>query len=176
MLASKIDNIVLNPPWNVPQGIAANELLPKGPEYLEAHGFVTNETGGLVQSPGPESALGLVKFDFPNPYSVYLHDTPSKAAFDRAGRAVSHGCVRLERAVDLANLLLRAEPGWSPQRVADVIASQQTTTVKLHNPVPVRLLYLTAVPSEGGIAVLPDLYGWDAPLLQLLDRSGAAKA
>lgn len=176
MLTSKIDNIVLNPPWNVPDHIAADELLPKGPEYLAAHGFVTNDAGGLVQSPGPASALGLVKFDFDNPYAVYLHDTPSKAAFDRAGRAVSHGCVRLERALDLANLLLETEPGWSAQRVNETIASQQTTTIKLHRPVPVRLLYLTAVPEQGRIAVLPDVYGWDAELLRLLDRNSAAGA
>ena len=113
---------------------------------------------------------GLVKFDFDNTYAVYLHDTPSKAAFDRAGRAVSHGCVRLERALDLANLLLETEPGWSAQRVDETIASQQTTTVKLHAPVPVRLLYLTAVPSDGRIATLPDIYGWDAELLRLLDQ------
>ncbi|HLZ75791.1 L,D-transpeptidase family protein [Phenylobacterium sp.] len=176
MLTSKIDSIVLNPPWNVPANIAAAELMPKGEDYLAAHGFVASETGGLVQNPGPESALGLVKFDFANPYSVYLHDTPSKAAFDKAGRAVSHGCVRLERAMDLANLLLAQEPGWSPQRVADTVATQQTTTVKLHAPVAVRLLYLTAVPSGGRIAVLPDVYGWDAALLRLMDQGAGAKA
>jgi murein L,D-transpeptidase YcbB/YkuD len=170
MLTSKIDNIVLNPPWNVPEKIAADELLPKGPEYLADHGFVTSDTGRLVQQPGPDAALGLVKFDFDNPYAIYLHDTPSKGAFDRSGRAVSHGCVRLERALDLANLLLANEPGWSVQRINETIASQQTTTVKLRRPVPVRLLYLTAVPDQGRIAVLPDVYGWDAQLLALLDR------
>ena len=176
MLTSKIDAIVLDPPWNVPATIAANELTPKGPDYLAEHGFVTNEAGRLVQQPGPDSALGLVKFEFANPYAVYLHDTPSKAAFDKAGRAVSHGCVRLERAIDLANLILAGEPGWPPERVAEVIASQQTTSIKLHQPVPVRLLYLTAVPSPAGITALPDVYGWDADLLRRLDRGGGAPA
>ena len=175
ILASKIDNIVLNPPWNVPEGIAEEELLPKGPEYLAANGFTTGEGGRLIQSPGPQSARGLVKFDFDNPYAVYLHDTPAKAAFDRSSRAVSHGCVRLERALDLAHLLLAGQADWSPQRIADVIASQETKTIELDRPVPVRLLYLTAVPSGGGIVFQPDIYGWDADVLRLLDRAAGAR-
>jgi murein L,D-transpeptidase YcbB/YkuD len=169
-LASKIDNIVLNPPWNVPDRIAAEELFPKGGAYLAEHGYVTKDDGRLMQQPGADSALGLVKFDFDNPYAVYLHDTPSKAAFNRSSRAVSHGCVRLERAMDLANLILSEQPGWSPQRIQDVIATGETTTVKLTKAVPVRLMYLTATPSPSGIAYLPDVYGWDAPLIALLDK------
>lgn len=171
ILTSKIDHIVLNPPWNVPKGIAEKELLPKGEDYLAAHGFETKDDGGLVQAPGPQSALGLVKFDFANPYAVYLHDTPSKAAFDRDGRAVSHGCVRLEHAMDLANLLLADEPGWSPERVRQVIDGGQTTTIALSHPVAVRLFYLTAIPQDGRIVAAPDIYGWDGPLLQMLDKA-----
>jgi murein L,D-transpeptidase YcbB/YkuD len=171
MLTSKIDHIVLNPPWNVPDEIADKEVRPKGEAYLAANNFVTGEDGHLKQLPGPGSALGLVKFDFDNPFSVYLHDTPSKGAFDRGNRAVSHGCVRLERAIDLANILLGAE-GWSPQKIQDVIASGETTTVKLSRPTPVRLLYLTAVPdATGRIVFQPDLYGWDPQVVQLLDRA-----
>jgi murein L,D-transpeptidase YcbB/YkuD len=171
ILTSKIDHIVLDPPWNVPKGIAEKELLPKGEDYLTAHGFETKDDGGLVQTPGPQSALGLVKFDFANPYAVYLHDTPSKAAFDRDGRAVSHGCVRLEHALDLANLLLANEPGWSADRVQEVIAGGQTTTITLSHPVAVRLLYLTAVPQGGTIVPATDIYGWDGPMLRALDRA-----
>jgi len=176
ILTSKIDHIVLNPPWNVPKEIAEKELLPTGEDYLAAHGFATKDDGGLVQPPGPDSALGLVKFDFDNPYAVYLHDTPSKAAFDRGGRAVSHGCVRLEHAMDLANLLLANQPGWSPEHVQEVIASGQTTTIALSHPVAVRLFYLTAVPQDGQIVLAPDIYGWDAPVLELLDRAALAPA
>ena len=176
ILTSKIDHIVLNPPWNVPKEIAEKELLPTGEDYLAAHGFETKDDGGLVQKPGPDSALGLVKFDFDNPYAVYLHDTPSKAAFDRGGRAVSHGCVRLEHAMDLANLLLANQPGWSPEHVQEVIASGQTTTIALSHPVAVRLFYLTAVPQDGQIVLAPDIYGWDAPVLELLDRAALAPA
>ncbi|MFL5296408.1 MAG: murein L,D-transpeptidase [Phenylobacterium sp.] len=175
MLASAIDAIVINPPWNVPQNIAQDELLPKGGDYLASHGFqtVSDGAGGtrLQQKPGAESALGLVKFEFKNPYSVYLHDTPSKAAFNRTDRAVSHGCVRLEKAVDFARLLL-TENGWPPEKLDQAIASGETQSVPLHRKVPVRLIYLTAYPQGNGVGFAPDIYGWDAQLLQLLD--GAA--
>ncbi|MBW8816113.1 MAG: L,D-transpeptidase family protein [Caulobacterales bacterium] len=170
ILTSTIDHLVLNPPWHVPDEIADQELRPKGEGYLSSHGFVTDDSGRLVQQPGPDSALGLVKFEFDNPYAVYLHDTPAKSAFDRGQRAVSHGCVRLERALDLADRLLGTQAGWSPERIRQVIDSGETTTVKLERPVPVRLLYLTAVPSEGRIVTLPDVYGWDPQVVSLLDR------
>ena len=171
ILTSKIDSVVLNPPWNVPEGIAANELIPKGSAYLESHGFTTTAEGRLVQKPGPGNSLGLVKFDFDNPYAVYLHDTPAKAAFDREGRAVSHGCVRLEHAIDLANLLVGQQAGWSAERIQKVIAGGETTRVKLDAPVTVRLMYLTAVPAAAGVEFVPDVYGWDAAVVTRLDRA-----
>jgi murein L,D-transpeptidase YcbB/YkuD len=171
MLASSIDNIVLNPPWNVPEGIAQEELYPKeaaNPGYFAANNYVT-ENGRLIQKPGPDSALGLVKFDFDNPYAVYLHDTPAKAAFNQTRRAVSHGCVRLAQAVPFAKMLLASEPNWSPEKVDQVLATGETTTVKLSRKIPVRLMYLTAFPDGGRIAFRPDVYGWDSQLLALLD-------
>lgn len=178
MLASSINAIVLNPPWNVPDGIAKDELYPKeqaNPGYFAAHGFAETADGAggsrLVQEPGPDSALGLVKFEFPNPYSVYLHDTPSKAAFDRSNRAVSHGCVRLQAAVPLAKTILQRQQGWSPDRVDQAIAARDTNSIKLSQPIPVRLVYLTAFPEGGRIAFRPDVYGWDEKLLTLLDRA-----
>jgi murein L,D-transpeptidase YcbB/YkuD len=171
ILASSVETIVINPPWNVPDGIAAEELYPKeaaNPGYFAANNFVQKE-GRLVQQPGPDSALGLVKFDFDNPYSVYLHDTPAKAAFNQSRRAVSHGCVRLEHAVGFARMLISQESGWSAQKFDEVLASRETTHVKLANKVPVRLLYLTAFPENGRIVFRPDAYGWDAELLRLMD-------
>jgi len=173
MLSSAINAITVNPPWNVPETIAKDELLPKGGDYLQSHGFVTKDDGGLMQQPGPDSALGLVKFEFPNRYSVYLHDTPSKAAFNQSSRAVSHGCVRLQAAVPLAKAILQQENGWSPDRLDQLIASGETTGVKLDHAVPVRLIYLTAFPDVGRIAFRPDIYGWDEKLLDLLDRATA---
>lgn len=170
MLTSAIDSLVLNPPWYVPQRIAREEIVPKGRAYMRARGFVWRD-GRLIQRPGPHAALGLVKFDFPNDYAVYLHDTPSKAAFNRAQRTVSHGCVRLARAVELARTLVAQQAGWSAERLDKVLASRRTVRVKLDRPVPVRLMYLTAVPQQDDqVAYLSDVYGWDAELLGLLDR------
>ncbi len=115
MLSSTIHSIVLNPPWNVPSSIATKELWPKEhahPGYLKAHGFSVIGTGAgsrLQQSP-KRSALGKVKFDFANPYGVYLHDTPTQGTFDRNSRLASHGCVRLAHPVALAKLMLQDDP------------------------------------------------------------------
>jgi murein L,D-transpeptidase YcbB/YkuD len=180
VLVSSIDRVVLNPTWSVPEGIAEDELRPKGPAYLQRLGFVdTASEGGvrLVQRPGPENALGQVKFLFDNKYAVYLHDTPAKAAFAREQRAVSHGCVRLERALDLAQLLLSTQPGWSPERMTTTLASGETTEVKLDRPVQVVIAYMTAFPTAGGqVSFRPDIYGWDGEVLRRLDaqRPGSA--
>lgn len=174
MLSSAIDSLVLNPPWYVPNRIARQEIVPKGRAYMRSRGFVWRE-GRLIQRPGPHAALGLVKFDFPNDYAVYLHDTPSKSAFNRAQRTVSHGCVRLARAVELARTLVSRQPGWSAERLDKALASGRTSRVKLDQPVPVRLMYLTALPQGDQVAYLQDVYGWDAKLLGLLDRYEARK-
>lgn len=173
MLKSAVDAIVLNPPWNVPQEIAEQEIIPKGEAYLQAKGFAMKD-GRLVQQPGPEAALGQVKFDFANPYAVYLHDTPAKAAFASSQRAVSHGCVRLAQAVAFAKTLLANEPGWSQARVDETLASGQTVRVALTQKIPVQLVYLTAYPEGDHIAFRPDVYAWDAELLQMLDHPPAA--
>lgn len=179
ILASKVDQVVLNPTWNVPDSIAQDELLPKGEGYLQRNNFVRNAPGEgvmLTQQPGPQNALGQVKFLFDNPYAVYLHDTPSRAAFSQEQRSVSHGCVRLAKARDLAHLLLSNEPGWSAEKVNEVLAGNETTPVTLANPVPVFIGYYTAYPTNAGISFRRDLYGWDAEVLRRLDagRSSAA--
>jgi len=179
ILVSRVESVVLNPTWNVPDEIADNELRTKGGDYLQRNGFVeTSDEGGsrLVQQPGPQNALGQVKFLFDNRYSVYLHDTPSRAAFAREQRSVSHGCVRLARAVELARLLLSTEPGWSAQRVDEVLAGPETTTVTLHKPLSVALMYMTAFTIDGGVAFRPDVYGWDGEVLRRLDAGGRGRA
>lgn len=180
ILASRVDRVVLNPTWNVPETIAEAELRPKGPSYLQRLGFIeTAGEGGarLVQQPGPENALGQVKFLFDNRYAVYLHDTPARSAFDREQRSVSHGCVRLERALDLARLLLSTEPGWSPERMTEMLTSGETTEVKLERPVQVMLNYATAfVQPDGAVAFRPDVYGWDAEVLRRLDAQRPSSA
>lgn len=171
LVSSAIDSIVLNPPWYVPAGIARREILPKGSAYLRARHFVWRD-GRLIQQPGPHAALGLVKFDFPNRYAVYLHDTPTKSTFNQAQRTASHGCVRLQHAVALARTVAEEEPGASAKEVDRILASGRTVRLTLAQPIPVRLMYLTAAPQGDGIVYLPDPYRWDPKLLALLDRYG----
>jgi murein L,D-transpeptidase YcbB/YkuD len=174
MLHSRIESIVLNPPWNVPAGIAAKELFPKGRAYLASAGFRILPGGGLQQAPGPGSALGQVKFDFANPYSVYLHDTPSKGRFASYSRLASHGCVRVEKPIALARLMLEGDSFWTPDQIDATIAAGKTVRAKVADPVDVFLLYWTAyVTADGGVNFRADPYGWDTLLIQRLALQGA---
>jgi murein L,D-transpeptidase YcbB/YkuD len=182
MLISKIDTIELNPPWKVPDDIAEKELFPKArrhPGYFAREGFVVHppgQSGELMQKPGSKNALGQVKFEFPNPFQVYLHDTPARSAFESAHRSISHGCVRLERALDLAVRLLSGDADWPPDRLSEALASRDTAFIKLARPVPVGLYYFTAFPSDGQTAFRDDVYGWDEQLLRLLDAGASSSA
>ncbi len=173
LLSSEIHSIVLNPPWNVPSGIAARELFPKGRTYLANNGFRILPGGGLQQRPGPGSALGLIKFDFQNPYAVYLHDTPSKGGFSRYTRLASHGCVRLEKPLALARALMVGDPVWTPEQIDETIAGGKTTRATVADPVAVYLLYWTAyVTPDGQVNFRQDPYGWDTLLIQRIARQG----
>ncbi|HZC16793.1 MAG TPA: L,D-transpeptidase family protein [Caulobacteraceae bacterium] len=180
MLSSVISSVVLNPPWNVPSDIAQKELWPKErahPGYLARNEFVVIHTpdGGvrLQQKAGDKSALGHVKFDFPNIYSVYMHDTPSHGAFASYGRMVSHGCVRLERPVVLANLVMQGDAKWTPDQIDQTIASGDTVRAPLPKPISVFLLYWTAFASADGqvVSFRSDPYDWDRDLLQRIDAA-----
>lgn len=165
-LSSTMFQLVANPPWNVPEGIAAEEILPKGPAYMASQGMSMVD-GRVVQEPGPKAALGAVKFDLDNKHAIYLHDTPSKATFDTLSRHKSHGCVRVHHAVEFARRLAR------DNGVLDAfnrkLASRQTGTVPLKEKIPVRLLYHTVfIDNAGQLAYLPDPYGWDAKLAAAL--------
>jgi murein L,D-transpeptidase YcbB/YkuD len=175
IVASKISTVVLNPTWNVPDTIAQNELLPKGGDYLQAHNF-TEQNGRLVQQPGPDNALGRVKFLFPNGYSIYLHDTPAKAAFNQTQRSVSHGCVRLEKAIDLAKLLLNRFNGLPPEKVDEALSTTDTQNIDLKQQVPVEIFYWTAWPEGDHLAFRDDIYGWDQETLKDLDAAQVSHA
>ena len=173
LLQSEIHSIVLNPPWNVPAGIAARELFPKGRAYLASAGFRILPGGGLQQAPGPGSALGLIKFDFLNPYAVYLHDTPSKGGFSRYTRLASHGCVRLEKPLALARAIMEGDPVWTPEAIDATIAGGKTTRAAVARPVAVFLLYWTAyVTPDGQVNFRQDPYGWDTLLMQRIAAQG----
>ena len=184
MLQSSISGVVLNPPWNIPQSIAEAEILPKArehPGYLleEEIEVIYNPDGGqrLQQKAGAKSALGQVKFEFDNRFGVYLHDTPSKAAFDRTTRTVSHGCVRLEKPRELAAQLLQGQADWSPEALGAAIDAGDTKRVALERPMPVFLFYWTAYAGpDGAMIFYPDPYDWDEELLRKIADKGASRA
>lgn len=171
MLTSQIHSIVFNPPWNVPSTIANRELFPKErahPGYLARNGFRVIDTGDggkRLQQSSERSALGKFKFDFDNPFAVYLHDTPAQAAFARFDRLASHGCVRLEKPADLAKLLMQTTPEWTPEAIDAAVADGKTVRAKLAEPVTVYLLYWTAFANQGGqVSFRDDPYHWDGTL------------
>jgi murein L,D-transpeptidase YcbB/YkuD len=193
---SSIEYLVLAPYWHVPPTIAAVDKLPlirNDPGYVAASrmtlfdaatnrpvdattvdwsgitGAQFNRRFRLRQEPGPANALGDVKFVFPNRHSVYLHDTPQKGLFSRTTRALSSGCVRLERALEVADQLLSDQPEWTPDRIRRVVAERRERRVDLSHPVPVYLLYFTAfVEPDGTLHLRPDIYRRDGPILSAL--------
>ena len=181
MLISKITDIKFNPPWLIPADIAQKELYPKeqrDPGYFAREQIVKGPSAAapLMQKAGLKSALGQVKFEFDNAYGVYLHDTPAKAAFSKDARDVSHGCVRLQHAIDLAKLLLNGVSGWSPDQIDQLVATDDTKFVTLPRPVPVMLFYWTASVQNGHVVFGQDPYGWDDILVRLLDAEASGQA
>jgi murein L,D-transpeptidase YcbB/YkuD len=176
--ASHLDSVVFNPPWNVPASIAQKEILPKAakdPGYLAREDFVWVE-GRLQQRAGPKSALGKVKFDLPSDFGVYLHDTPARSGFARRVRALSHGCMRLEKPRELAAALL-APQGWTPERVDSAIDGGKTATFRIAAKTPLFVLYWTAVAdADGRVDFRPDVYGWDQELADALAERRRAEA
>ena len=174
MLMSTIHSVVINPPWNVPTGIATKELWPKekaNPGYLAAHGYrIIPVEGGqprLQQASGDDSALGRFKFDFDNPFAVYLHDTPSKGGFNAFARQASHGCVRLEKPRALAEALLNGDAKWTPEAIDLQLEGDKTVRAPLAEKTPVFIFYWTAFAgSDGQMQYRSDPYDWDRDLLQ----------
>ena len=117
----------------------------------------------LRQEPGPENSLGLVKFMFPNPFNVYLHDTPADNLFDHLTRSLSHGCVRLERPDDLAEYVLKDMPEWSPDKIEKAMHGKEPEHVSLKTPLPIHFVYWTAwADNQKTIHFSEDIYGYDA--------------
>lgn len=164
-LGSPIFRLVANPDWTVPKTIAEEEILPKGEGYMRANNM-TMKDGFVVQAPGPDSALGLVKFDMENKHAIYLHDTPAKALFQQNERHASHGCVRVHDAVGFARLLAQHEGVLG--EFNEALASGEQTFVSIKNKIPVRLLYHTAYVENGRVVFRTDAYGWDEDLARAL--------
>ena len=191
VLADRIEAIILNPYWNIPESIAQEEILPairKDPSWLDREQVEVfeqrEETAEptavdparidwediepasfpyrLRQRPGPHNPLGKIQFLFPNHFAVYLHDTPEGEAFENTNRALSHGCIRVENPRLLAARLLRGDSGWDEQRIDAALTGFERTEIRLGEPVPVYLLYETAFVNESGqIEFRRDIYGID---------------
>ena len=192
----KMAYVVFRPYWNVPYSIAKAEYLSRiarDPDYLSKKGFeVVNSrqevvTSGTVtsdvleqlragklfirQAPGPKNSLGLVKFIFPNDYSVYMHDTPAQEFFSKSRRDFSHGCIRLGKPADLAVWVLRDNPGWNMDRVRAAMNGSATQQVNLAHRIPVLIVYGTVIVTEDGtVHFYDDIYGHDASLEEVLDK------
>jgi murein L,D-transpeptidase YcbB/YkuD len=193
VLEEDMKYLVFWPYWNVPPSILRGEMIPKiakDPAYLRKNGYeiaahsgevvtddvVSDETlsqlrsGELMirQKPGPKNALGLVKFIFPNDNNVYLHSTPSQVLFSKSRRDFSHGCIRVEDPEALAVWVLRNNAGWTRERVAQAFAAGTQQQVNLARPIPVLIVYATAVAEEDGrVLFLSDIYGHDKSLAKL---------
>jgi L,D-transpeptidase YcbB len=168
---STIDDILFNPPWNIPRSIVQKEILPKlaaDPDYLSHHHMRWRSGGSIQQEAGPYSALGRLKFEMADRYDVYLHDTPQKSLFFSAARMMSHGCVRVENPRTLAQLLL----GQGPEAIDRGIALGYTHRRALPNPLPIFIVYQTAyVESNGSIQFSSDPYERDEEIWQHLTRA-----
>jgi L,D-transpeptidase YcbB len=171
VMRAHMSAVLFNPSWTIPASIVKNEILPKAKrdaKYLERNHYVYH--GAVLQQlPGAGNALGRVKFEMPNIYDVYLHDTPSRPLFKRVSRSLSHGCVRLESPRELALYLLSGRSGWAEEDIDRVIAAGQTQRVPLPHSLPVYLLYWTAfVDAEGAVEFRDDVYARDQRLTTAL--------
>ena len=189
--------VVFRPYWNVPPSILRSEIVPairKDRDYIAKKNYeVVTPQGSVVtsgtisddilqqlsagklmvrQKPGPTNALGLVKLMFPNEYNVYLHSTPSQQLFSQSRRDFSHGCIRVEKPAELAAWVLRDKPEWSLERVrAAMQTGKDNVQVNLTNPVPVLIIYGTAVvDQQNEVHFFDDIYGYDADLEKVLAR------
>lgn len=168
-----VSGVILNPWWDVPQSIvreSVGQLVRTRPALARSRGYIV-KGARIRQAPGPGNALGQVKLVMPNPYSVYLHDTPNKQLFDEEVRAFSHGCIRVQDALGLAASLLR-DTGSSRADIDSAIARGTTQQVNLRSPIPVYVGYFTAAAEDNGaIATFPDVYGRDGLVVaSLVDR------
>jgi murein L,D-transpeptidase YcbB/YkuD len=200
LFQSRMKYLVLNPTWTIPNGIKRRSTFPKfsaDPNYPIEHNYKIYNTDGVevdplsidysqysagrfpfrvVQQPGPNNALGRVKFIFANKYAVYLHDTPSRDLFSHTSRAFSSGCIRVQNPLHFAEILLDDDQKWSRAEIDKVIEGGKQKVVHLKEPLHVMLMYWTASPSiDGGIQLHPDIYNRDARTIAALKekpRSG----
>ncbi len=189
--------VVPNPRWNVPQSIASQSYLSKlrANRNAVSHLDVVDRNGRVIprdqidfnkysdknfpyrlrQKPSADNALGLVKFMFPNPWNIYLHDTPSKGLFGNRDRAASHGCVRVAKPFELAYELLRGNSSDPKALFHKVLDTGEERWLKLDEPLPIHLVYFTAIPGpDGKLRTYPDTYGRDAKVWAAMQKAAEA--
>lgn len=171
VFSGKLNQVVFSPYWNVPTSIYKKEILPgiqRDPQYLKKHNM--EKVGQLVrQKPGPNNSLGLVKFLFPNSYSIYFHDTPAKSLFNETDRAFSHGCIRLSDPYKMARYLLRDQPSWTADKIDKAMHAGKEQFVAVKKPVPVYIVYFTAWSDRNGqLNLRKDIYGRDSRLSSMV--------
>ena len=190
--------IEFSPYWNIPPSIARSETIPRlrrdpgywqqqGLEFVGANGQVHSALAPehlnavlrgqmrIRQRPGPHNALGDIKFVFPNHSNIYLHHTPAPLLFQRDRRDFSHGCIRIEDPVALAQFVLRNDPAWPEARIREAMARGQSATLRLAEPLPVVIAYSTAIVKQGQLHFFTDLYGQDKLLDQALRQQSAQR-
>ncbi len=192
IFTAQISYIVFSPYWNIPPSITKSEIMPavrRNPSYLSQKNMeVVNFSGKHVdpgsvnwsaksfpymvrQRPGGGNSLGLVKFMFPNAHNVYLHDTPTRSLFAKEDRAMSHGCIRVQNPAKLAEILLKSDPNWTPEKIDNAMHQNSEVIATLPQKVPVVLLYLTFwADSKGQGHFRQDVYKRDEEVLTLLRR------
>jgi L,D-transpeptidase YcbB len=166
VFADSMETVVFRPYWNVPPGIAAKEVFPKGSAYMAREDMETYQENGQTrvrQRPGPKNALGYVKFLFPNDFNIYLHDTPNHELFNKDVRAFSHGCIRVEKPEELAEWVL----GWPADKVEQEMQNKpDNKSVKVPQKIPVYITYFTTYTKDGQLYFGNDLYERDDKLVQ----------
>jgi murein L,D-transpeptidase YcbB/YkuD len=183
-----LEYVVLRPFWHVPLSITRNELIPavlENPSYFDENNMQVMRNGLVVtdsidwrsvkatdfkirQRPGVHNSLGTVKFLFPNEHQVYFHDTNAKHYFNSWPRALSHGCIRIEKPQELAEFLLRDQSGWSSEAIASARSAGAQKQVTLTDKIPVWLVYLTCTVENGEVHFWDDVYGYDKQLWELM--------
>ncbi|WJY17476.1 L,D-transpeptidase family protein [Alteriqipengyuania flavescens] len=173
-LAESVEGVIFNPTWTVPQSIVKGEGLGakvlNNPAWARRAGYTAtrgaNGYVSVVQQPGPSNALGLMKLEMPNAHAIFLHDTPSRNLFSNANRALSHGCIRTERATELAITLAILQADMEPERAVEIQKSGEYTRVRFEREMPVYITYFTMGTNiDGQMSTYRDIYERDAPVL-----------
>ncbi|WP_338241430.1 L,D-transpeptidase family protein [Aurantiacibacter hainanensis] len=179
-LAETVEGVIFNPNWTVPQSIVVGEGLGRrvlnNPTWARNNGYTaTRGADGfitVIQQPGPGNSLGKMKLDMPNPHAIFLHDTPARGLFDSEDRARSHGCIRVERALELAMTVAILGGGATRDEAVSVSDSGEYTRVPVERTIPVYITYFTyGVDVDGKLREFEDIYGRDAPVLASLDAA-----